>query len=144
MRLPTNPLTVLFAAILLVTSGCVTSTPQKRISQHRSAYEQFPSEVQRKISAGEVDIGFTEEMALMAVGNPGRKFTRTGPEGDSEVWVYFRREPKVGFGFAVSSGNYGSGVSSGVSVSTGSQNDEESLRLYFQEGKVQSIERIGR
>lgn len=120
-------------------SGCVTSTPQTRISKNREAYSRFPSEVQRKISAGKVEVGFTEEMATLALGKPGRKLTHTGPEGESEVWVYYRREPRVSLGFGMSSGGYG-GVSTGVSMSTASNPDDEVMRVAFQDGKVSSIE----
>ncbi len=129
----------LLSSALLFTAGCVTSTPQTRISRHRETYSRFPSEVQRRISAGEVAIGFTEEMTTLALGKPGRKFTHTGPEGESEVWVYFKHEPHVSVGFGVSSGGYG-GVSTGVSMSTANRPDDEFLRVTFHDGKVSSIE----
>ncbi len=129
----------LLSSVVLLTTGCVTSTPQSRISQHREAYSRFLSEAQRKISAGEVDIGFTEEMVTLALGKPGRKFTHTGPEGESEVWVYFKREPHGSVSFGVSSGGY-SGVNTGISLSTAANPDDEVMRVIFQDGKVSSIE----
>ncbi len=137
MRIPI--VSVLLTSTLLLATGCVTSTPQSRISEHRETYRRFPSEVQRKISAGEVEIGFTEEMVMLALGKPGRKFTHAGSEGESEVWVYFKREPHVSIGFGVSSGGY-SGVSTGVSMSTAANADDEVMRVVFHEEKLSSIE----
>lgn len=141
MRLSLVP--VLLMTLTLLTAGCVTSTPQDRISNNREAYGKFPSEVQRKVSAGQADIGFTEEMVLMALGKPGRKFARADAAGDSETWVYYKREPRLGFGFGVSSGGYG-GVSTGVSMSTANDPDQETQRIVFHEGKVTAIEVVTR
>ncbi len=124
--------------VVLLLAGCA-STPQDRISQHRSTFESYPADVQRKISAGQADIGFTEEMVTLALGKPGRKFTRTDAAGGSEVWVYFKRQAHFGFGFGMSSGGYG-GVSSGVAVSTANDPDDESQRVIFHDGKVTAIE----
>jgi len=65
-------LLVLIAAALL--AAC--ATPDSRIADNRSAFSQYPAEIQAKIKAGQVDVGFTPEMVLMALGEPTRKFTR--------------------------------------------------------------------
>lgn len=127
-------------ASLVVLVGC-SSTPQDRISQNRSRYESFPAEVQRKITDGQVDVGFTEEMVTMALGEPGRKFRRADARGESEVWVYYKRKPQFGFGFGVSSGGYG-GVSSGVSMSTAPNPHDEFQRVIFQNGRVTEVEKV--
>lgn len=132
-----SPAVILSAALLLL-AGCA-STPQDRISQNRAAFESLPSDVQKKVSAGQVDIGFTEQMVTLALGKPGRRFTRADANGESEVWVYYKRQPHFGFGFGVSSGGYG-GVSSGVAVSTANDPDDETQRVIFHEGKVTAIE----
>lgn len=142
MRIPFVSISSLL--LCLLATGCViNSTPQTRISKDRETYRGFPSEVQRKISAGEVDIGFTEKMVELALGKPGRKLTRSGPEGESEVWVYFKRVPHGSFGFGVSSGGY-SGVGTSVSMSTANNPDDEFMRVSFQEGKVVAVEKIVR
>lgn len=134
-------LIVPLASLVLLTSGCVTSTPQTRISKQRGLYRSFPAEAQRMISNGQVDIGFTPEMVLLALGKPGREFTRSGPEGESVVWVYFKRAPHGSFGFGVSSGSYsGVGVGTSVSLSTRNHPDDEFMRVSFQAGKVTSVE----
>jgi hypothetical protein len=129
---------VILSAALLVLAGCA-STPQDRISQNRATYESFPADVQRKITDGKVDIGFTEPMVTLALGKPGRRFTRADANGESEVWVYYKRQPRFGFGFGMSSGGYG-GVSSGVAVSTANDPDDETQRIVFHDGRVTAIE----
>jgi hypothetical protein len=128
----------LLASLLLLAAGCA-STPQDRISQHRRLYESFPADVQRKVSAGQVEIGFTPDMVTLALGEPGRKFSRADASGESEVWVFYRREPHFGFGFGVSSGGYGA-VNTGVAVSTANEPDDEVMRVAFHDGKVAEIE----
>lgn len=130
--------------LMLALAGCTTPTPQDRIGKNRDLYESFPSDVQRKISEGKVDIGFTPDMAALALGKPGRKFTRADAKGESEVWVYYKSQPRIGLGFGVSSGGHRSGVGTGVSVSSGGGGDEEVLRVVFHDGLVSAIERVGR
>jgi len=141
MRLPLFLLPASLAGLFL--AGCVASTPQTRISDNRTLYASFPSEVQRKVSAGEVDIGFTEEMVGLAMGKPGRKLTRSDETGEAEVWIYYKRKPKVSLGFGVSSGGYG-GVGTGVSMSTANNPEDEVRRIIFHEGKVTAIETMVR
>lgn len=125
-------------------AGCATSTPQTRISQHRELYRSFPSEVQRKVSAGEVDVGFTEEMVELALGEPHRRITRQMETGKDEVWIYARSEPRVSFGFGFGSYGRRSGSSVGVSTSTGGYDREERMRVVFRDGKVTSVESVTR
>ena len=135
-----SSLAVTLAALLL--AGCA-STPQDRIGENRATFEAFPADVQREVSAGEVDIGFTEEMVVLALCKPGRKFTRADANGEFQVWVFYKSQPRFGFGFGMSSGGYG-GVSSGVAVSTAGNPDDETQRVVFQNGRVTSIEKITR
>ena len=135
-----SSLAITLAALLL--AGCA-STPQDRISKDRATFEAFPAEVQRKVSAGEVDIGFTEPMVVLALGKAGRTYTRADASGESEVWVYYKSQPRFGFGFGMSSGGYG-GVSSGVAVSTSGNPNDEFQRVIFQNGRVTAIEKTTR
>jgi hypothetical protein len=139
---------VLFSLLLLsatlLGAGCVAATPQSRIAKNRGAYSEYPAEVRRKISEGRVDIGFTAEMAEMALGKPGRKFTRRDEANeDTEVWVYYRNQPRLSVGMAVGSGGYG-GVSTGISMSTRPDADMETMRLHLRDGHVVEIETVRR
>lgn len=138
MRLPFAP--VLLVSALLLAAGCVTSTPQTRISKHREAFRGFPSEVQRKISAGIVDVGFTPEMVRLALGEPNREFSRQTESGSAEVWVYHDNSPRVSFGFGI--GSYGRHTASsvGISTTTGGYDRDEKMRVEFRDGRVTEIE----
>ena len=134
--------TALLLSALLLAGGCATSTPQTRISKHREAYRGFPSEVQRKISAGVVDMGFTTEMVLLALGEPNREFSRQTENGTAEVWVYHDNSPRVSVGFGFGIGSYGrhSSSSVGISTSTGGYDRDERMRVEFRDGYVTEIE----
>ena len=133
-------LCVITAALLLV--GCA-STPQDRISKNREIYESFPADVQRKISAGQVDIGFTPDMVALALGKPDQKLTRAEAGGETEVWVYEKHKPQFSFGVGVGGGSYhsGGGSAAGVGVSTTTPPSSDYMRVAFRDGRVSSVER---
>ena len=130
----------LLLSVLLLATGCVSSTPQSRISKNREAYSRFPSNVQRMISAGMVDVGFTPEMVRLAVGAPNREFSRQTENDSSEVWVYHDSSPRFSFGFGIGSYGRHSSSSVGVATSTGDYDREERMRVVFRDGHVTEIE----
>jgi hypothetical protein len=136
---------LLFPALLaLLLAGC--SSPSSRIAANREAFATYPAEVQAKIRAGEVAVGFTPEQAKMALGKPDRVYTRTTDTGVSTIWVY--RETSAGFGFGLGVAGY-SGVSSsvgaGAGVETGSGGAvDDRLRVVFTAGRVTAIEKMTR
>lgn len=138
MRILILPLLIL----VVLTAGCVSSTPQSRIDDNRGAYAEYPSEVRRFIREGRVDIGFTAEMAEMALGRPGRKVSRMEADNEeAEVWIYYRNRPRMSIGMAVGSGGYRS-TSTGISMNTRPDADMETMRLILQDGHVVAIERV--
>jgi len=127
----------------LLFTGC-SSTPQDRISQNRALYESFPADVQTKVSAGQVDIGFTPDMVRLAMGKPHKIYNRADAQGESEVWVFAKPKPQFSFGIGVGgySGGGGSGTSTGVGVSTTTAPDDgEYMRVVFKGGRVTGVER---
>ncbi len=120
-----------------------SSTPADRIAKHQALFAGYPAEVQQKIRAGEVDLGFTPEMVRLALGEPARTFTRQSGAGTSEVWVYNRAGPRFSFGVGVG-GAVGrhSSMGVGVSSSTGGYEPDERLRVEFREGKVSAVEHV--
>lgn len=137
------PLFLLVSAVVFA-AGCASSTPQSRIDDNRRAYSEYPSDVRRKIREGRVDIGFTAEMAEMAMGRPGRKVSRLESDNErAEVWIYYRNRPRVSVGMAVGSGGYRS-TSTGISMSTTPDADMEYMRLIVQDGYVTAIETVTR
>ncbi len=116
------------------------STPESRIADHRIAFEKYPAEVQQKIRAGQVDVGFTQEMVLMSLGEPDRKFTRKTEAGEVEVWGYHDNNPQFSFAFGLGSGGRHSSMGGGVEMSTGGYDPEEKIRVEFRAGLVTEVD----
>ncbi len=137
-------LLILPVSFLLLFAGC--ATPESRIQAQQAAFKTWPADVQQKVRAGQVDVGFTPAMVQVALGPADRVYERLTAQGASEVWVYGDHKPKfsIGVGVGSSSGSYrgGSSTAVGVGMSTGNdtfQNDEK-LRVVFMGGKVIGIE----
>ena len=131
----------LFAAALLVlAAGC--STLDSRISKQQALFDGWPADVQQKIRAGRVDLGFTPEQVRVALGEPAKKYHRTTAQGKSEVWTYADRGWGVTLGVGVGSGRgsglYGGGV---AYEPTGYGADDERVRIIFEDGRVTSVEK---
>ena len=131
---------VLVLASLLILCGC--STPDSRIASHRAAFDKFPSEVQQKISAGEVEVGFTEEMGRMALGDPDRQFSRKSANDEVEVWGYHDRRPQFTFGVGLGGGGRHSAFGVGTEITTGGYDPEEKIRVEFRDGHVVAVDHV--
>jgi hypothetical protein len=73
--------------VAVLMAGCV-STPARRIEQNAALFGTFPPEVQASVRKGEIAVGFTKDMVLMALGPARQVYARTTHEGASEVWIY--------------------------------------------------------
>ena len=129
-----------FFALLLFALLAACSSPDSRIAGDRSAFDKLPAEVQQKIRAGQVDIGFTPEMVRLALGEPDRKFTRKTGAGDLEVWGYHDNTPQFSLGLGIGGGGRHSSVGGGMEMSTGGYDPEEKTRVEFQNGHVTAVE----
>lgn len=132
-------LLLIFAAVIL--AGC--STPQSRTRANPELFESFPPDVQEMIQAGEIDLGFTEEMVRMALGKPDRKYSELTETGRTTVWAYHDRRLGSRLSFGVGTGiSRGSGMyGGGVSVGTGGRlRPEEKMRVSFANGEVVGIQ----
>jgi len=100
--------TLLFSglAIVLLLSGCV-STPQSRADNNPDLFESFTPEQKETILKGEVDIGFTPEMVMMAAGLPSRKATKRTIDGETIVWTYYKYSARPIYGSGYGYGHYG-------------------------------------
>ncbi len=132
---------LLASASLVLLAGC--ATPDARIARHRADFDKFPSEVQQKIRAGQVDLGFTPEMVRLALGEPARVFTRRGEQGDTEVWGYHDRGPffSLGIGIGGAVGRH-SAAGVGLGASTGGYDPDEKIRVEFRDGKVTAVDSL--
>ncbi len=130
-------ITAAIALINLVT-GC--STPDSRIKENQAAFNAAPPEIQSKIRAGQVDVGFTEAQVLMALGKPDRRYTRTTSAGTTEIWAYEDQKPSFSIGFGMAGGGGGTMVGSGVAIGSGDRS-EDKLRVVFSGGRVTALEK---
>lgn len=128
--------TLLVPLLLLGLAAC--GSPASRIRSDQSSFDRYPAEVQEKIRAGQIAIGFTPEQVQMALGKPSRSSVRETGTGSSEVWSYSESKPGLSFGLGTFSGGSTS-VGGGVSVGSGGSTDEK-LRVVFEGGRVSAIE----
>ncbi len=133
---------VLFLPLfLLLLAGCVT-TPAQRIARNRAAFGQWPPEVQARVRAGEVGLGFTPAQVAMALGEPDHTFVRTTAQGTEEVWAYRRHKPRITLGIGVSGGSRSTRVGGATVVHSGGPYEDEAMRVIFQNGRVSAIEQV--
>jgi hypothetical protein len=118
--------------------GC--STTDSRINEHAAVFNSLSPDAQAKIKSGQVEIGFTQEMTEMALGEPDRRYTRTTDKGTHEVWAYRSKAPSFSFGVGVGSSSGRTATGLGIGVGTGDRSDDR-LRLVFEGGKITAIER---
>ena len=63
-------------------------TDQVVVALFEEVLASFPAEIQEKVRAGKVDLGFSRDMVSMALGKPQRVYTRRTATGQIEVWAY--------------------------------------------------------
>ena len=127
----------ILAAVGLAVAGC-RSTPEKRIAKNEAAFAAMPAEVQAKIRAGQVEVGFTPQQVELAKGKPDRVVRRTTARGEEQSWIYEKRASGLGFGLGVGGGSGGMG--GGVGVSTGGRGPDVAYVVNFSEGVASSVE----
>ena len=132
-----TPLSSVLAVLLLLTASC--ASVDSRVSDHKAAFDTWPADVQEKVRAGKVAIGFNPEMVEVALGKPDRLSSRTTAGGQADVWVYFDKGPNFSIGLGVGSYNSSSAVGAGVTVGDDFRDDEK-MRVIFEGGRVTAIE----
>lgn len=87
-NLPLLSLSIL--AIFL--SGCITpeARREERINQQIDLFYEYPEDVRAMIRAGQIDIGFNENMVYLALGNPHSMSRRKDDTSSSTLWQFFR------------------------------------------------------
>jgi len=134
--------------VAVVLSGC--ATPDARIRRNQELFETFSPDVQARIRAGQVDIGFTPEMATMALGEPDRTYTRRTATGIYTVWSYTDRHSStqrkmVSGTFRVRdhAGRVRT-VQDSVWMDVPVQHEFEHLRIEFEADRVTAVETLTR
>jgi len=124
-------------SLLMLAMSCATT--DSRIAKRQTEFNSWPPDVQEKVRAGKVELGFTPEMVRVALGDPDRVITRTTEHGLSEGWVYRDKGPRFSFGLGLGSAHGSSAVGAGVRVGDDFREDEK-LRVLFENGKVTALE----
>ena len=132
-------------AALFATALAACSGPQSRIKKHQADFDSYSPAIQEKIRAGQVDVGFTDRQAAMAMGRPDRTYTRKTASAQQEVWAYGGGGSRVGVGLGLGMGGgpgfYGGGV--GISSDPGVDRGER-VRIVLQDGVVVAVESRGK
>ncbi len=131
-------LLLLIGSLLILITGC--SSVDNRIDEDQAAFDSWPADVQKKVRAGEVEIGFTREMTRMALGKPQRIITLTTDSGVAEAWVYEEKKSNVSFGLGMGTMQGRSAFGGGVTVGGDNWNEREILRITFDSAGVTAME----
>lgn len=85
-------LLLLILAAAFALSACMTDQQlrDRRITSSPEIFNSLNQEIQQKIRAGHIELGFSEEMVRLAWGMPDRIYTRTTDKGEATVWTYSR------------------------------------------------------
>jgi hypothetical protein len=128
-----------FAALVLAfLSGC-TSYPSDRIAAHQAEFNSWPPDVQAKVQAGIVGVGFTPEQVLVALGEPNSKTVIIDASGQTEVWLYHRSAPRLSIGVGGGSFNGSTAVAGGVSASGIKLGQDVGGQVLFMNGIVNQV-----
>ena len=126
------------ATLLGIAAVALTAcnTTGSRISRQQELFDSYPPEVQENIRNGMVEVGYTPEMVVMALGDPDEKAVAKPDDELAEVWTYRKSIP--GFGIGMGSGGYaGGGVAVGTGVRVGEPaRSEDRAVVEFSEGRV--------
>jgi hypothetical protein len=142
---------ILCLAPVLVTglTGCA-STPSGRAKEYAEVFERFPDPVKENVRQGRIEPGYTEQMVLIAKGEPDRKYLRQTARGDSVVWAYVGVETETEsqrvmgrFHFRDNAGRIRT-TTDDVWADIQHKREFEKLRVEFTDGVVQAIERLQR
>ena len=125
-------------AVLLTLAGC--STTSSRIRERQPLFDSYPEHVQQNLRAGVIDVGYTPEMVVIALGEPGRKAEVATEDGVTQVWTWWKSSPGIAIGLG--GWNYlGGHVGLGTGVSVGDPPRREMQAVVeFRSGRVSRFE----
>ncbi|UCH21115.1 MAG: hypothetical protein JSU83_21810 [Deltaproteobacteria bacterium] len=114
------------------------SSPDSRIRKSQELFDSYPAEVQQNIRAGKVDVGYTEDMVRMALGDPNETAVNKTAQGEVHVWAYTKSSPGggVSIGHSIGSGRTRTGVSIGMGRS---YQTRYKAVVEFRDGRVSKI-----
>jgi hypothetical protein len=128
----------LLSAAVIGLAAC--NTTESRIRRQQALFEGYPPEVQHNIRNGVIEIGYSPDMVLMALGSPDRRTEVKTGDGTAVIWTYRKSWP--GFTVEMGSGGYVSsrvGVSSRVAVGEPAGSEDRAV-VEFWQGRVSRFE----
>jgi hypothetical protein len=128
----------LVGLVIPLLAGC-QSFPTDRIAAHQSEYDSWPPEIQAKVRAGRVEIGYTQQQVFIALGPPTLKTAAGYPGNATDVWVYYRRAARMGFAVGGASFGGGGGVAGGASVNGLKLGLDTDGQVIFTNGRLSSV-----
>ncbi len=129
------------ACCALALAAC--SGPQSRVKKHQAEFDSYPPEIQRKILAGQVDVGFTDQQVSLALGRPDRVYTRKTETGEQDVWAYGGEGlgPQLTGGLGMTAGAGPGFYSAGIPIESEPDVDlRERVRIVLRKGVVIAVE----
>ena len=135
---------MLVGIIGIAFAGCATSTPADRVAAHQAEFASWPPEVQANVRAGIVAVGYTMDQVLVALGLPNVRSVAGVAGNSTEVWVYHRRAPRLGFAIGGASFGRSSAVGGSVAVNGIKLGQDVGGRVIFKNGLVAEVQVITR
>ena len=86
MKNSTLPLTLAVAVAAFSLSGCDTFS--SRAQEKSEVYNSLPAHTQQRLERGKINVGDTQDMVYIALGNPEEKRDVTNASGSQTTWVY--------------------------------------------------------
>ena len=132
-----SPALALLSSLALAALAC--STIDSRIEANQELFDGFSAEDQATIRAGQVEVGFSQEMVRMALGDPDETTIEIDEQGEILVWAWTKSRPGISVGIGGGSGGYGySGVGGGASMGTPARKDYQTI-VEFVSGRVTNV-----
>ena len=130
---------ILFTTCFIICTAMLLncSTPGSRIQKNQELFDTYPADVQDSIRAGKIEIGYTEDMVRMALGNPNETAVNVTEQGEVHVWAYAKSTTGTG----VSVGHSSRGRTRvGVGVSMGRAPEKKYTAIVeFRNGRVTKL-----
>lgn len=84
--LPKLTFLALLGLALVLLSGC--STINSRISANSALFDSLPLETQENLRKGVVQVGYTQDMVYIAMGEPNERRGMRSASTDKMTWIY--------------------------------------------------------
>lgn len=142
-----STLPVLLLTALLVLAGC--QNVESRIKEKPDVFAQLDVATQDKIKQGIIDLGYTQDMVYLALGEPDQKREALSATGQTVTWIYnsyyerYEGTRHAGYHRQVYFDPYLRTYRvhyRPVMVDAYSSEKEERIRVVFKDGKVTVIE----